>query len=328
MILVEDYVPHIGETIEEYKYRLFDAKSKRSELRWTDIQYLLNHYFNYNKSTDFIRHEAYSARKVQEIAEINVGTRILCISDTHVPFNLDIRQLKDYKNKVDVLVFNGDIMDCQGISKFPKTYRISLMEEMIKTREFMIDAIEYINPKKVIINYGNHELRFMAYLAKKLDPDVLELMPSTALDMICDIGFYHYDHKLRTKVFYEPLTKVFEDTNTEVEYTGNWWCKVGKTIFAHPSAFSSGILSTTQKAMQYFLQEREEFDAICLGHTHQIGYSYFGKIHLYEQGCMCDSSEMTYTDGKLYKSQTNGCFYAVQDKNGNLLYDKSRLVLL
>lgn len=328
MILVENYVPNIDETLEEYKYRLFEVKEKEKELRWTDIQYLLDYYFDYKKSTDFIRHEAYSARKVQEISEINVGTRILSISDTHVPFNLDIRTLKDYRNKVDVLVLNGDILDCQGISKFSKTYRVPLMEEMIKGREFIIDAIEYINPKKVIINYGNHEKRFQAYLAKKLDPEMLELMPDTALDMVCDLGFYHYDQRLRTRVFYEPLTKVFENTGIEVEYTKNWWCQVGKTILCHPSAFSSGILKTSEKAMQYFLQERVDFDSLIMSHTHQVGYTYFGKIHLFEQGCFCHSEEMSYADGKLYKSQTNGVVYICQDKTGNLLYDKSRLVLL
>lgn len=140
MILVENYVPNIGETLEEFKYRLFEVKEKEKELRWTDVQYLLKYYFDYDKSTDFLRHEAYSARKVQEIAEINVGTRILCISDTHVPFNLDIRQLKDYQNKVDVLVFNGDIMDNYSLSKFSKNSRVPIMEELIKTREFLIEA--------------------------------------------------------------------------------------------------------------------------------------------------------------------------------------------
>lgn len=328
MILVENYVPNIGETLEEYKYRLFERKEKEKELRWTDIQYLLKYYFDYDKSTDFLRHAAYSARKVQEIAEINVGTRILCISDTHVPFNLDIRQLKDYQNKVDVLVFNGDIMDNYSLSKFSKNSRVPIMEELIKTREFLIETIELINPKKVMLNYGNHELRFGTYLAKKLDPDMLDLMPDTALDLVCDLGFHHYDRRLRTKVFYEPLTKVFEDTSIEIEYTKNWWCKVGKTIFAHPSAYCSPVLGTTQKAMNFFLQERIDFDCVVLGHTHKIAFSKIGEIYLYEQGCMCNSEEMSYANGKLYSKQQNGCVYIAQDKNGNLLYDKSRLVLL
>ena len=327
MILVENYAPLNGETLEEYKYRLFKLK-KEDGLKWNDIQFLLNHYFNYYKSTDFIRHESYSARKVEEIADINVGNRILCISDTHVPFQLEVEHLKDYKGKVDVLVFNGDITDCYSISKFSKNYRLSVMEELIKGREFLIDVIEYIRPKKVVINYGNHDLRFGHYLAKKLDNDILELMPDTALELICVTGFKHYDKRLRTKIWYDPLTEVFKDSGIEIEYTYKWWCQVGKTIFCHPSAFSSGILKTSEKAMQYFLQERHDFESLVMAHTHQVGYTYFGKIHLYEQGCFCDSSEMTYADGRLYKSQTNGIWYGVQDKIGNLIYDKTKLVLL
>lgn len=326
MILVENYAPLNGETLEEYKYRMFKLK-KEENMTWEDIKFLLAHYFNYYKSTDFIRHESYSARKVEEIADINVGNRILCISDTHVPFQLEVENLKDYRNKVDILVFNGDIADNQSTSRFPKMYRVSIMEELIQTREFMIDVIEYIQPKKVIVNYGNHEKRLIQYLAKKLDSDILEMMPETILDLVCELGFDHYDRRLRTKVHYDPLTTVFEG-RVEIEYTHNWWCKVGKTIFCHPSAFSSGILKTTEKAMQYFLQEREDFDALVMAHTHQVGYTYFGKIHLYEQGCFCDSEEMSYADGKLYKSQTNGIVYMAQDKIGNLLYDKTKLVLL
>ena len=327
MILVENYTPLCNETLEEYKYRLFKLK-KEEGLSWNDIQFLLNHYFGYSKSTDFIRHESYSARKVEEIADINVGNRILCISDTHVPFQLGVEQLKDYKGKVDTLVMNGDILDNFSLSKFSKNYRVPMMEEMIKAREFMIEIIEYINPKKVVINYGNHELRFINYLAKKLDPDMLELMPETALDLICEQGFKHYDHRLRTKVYYEPLTQVFDGSGIEIEYTHNWWCKIGKTIFAHPSAYSQGILKTTEKAMDFFLRERVDFDTMVLAHTHKVGFTKVGEIYLYEQGCMSDSSQLTYTDGKLYNKQQNGCIYICQDKIGNLIYEKTRLVLL
>lgn len=328
MIDVKDFPPFENETMEQYKFRLFTLKSKTKSVTWEDVRSCILHHYGVNQTADFIRHEFYGVRKSMEIDNVNVGTRILCISDAHVPFNLNVDKLKDYRGQVDVLVFSGDILDCQSLSKFSKTYRVPLMEEMIKAREFMIDVIEYINPKQVKINYGNHELRFINYLAKKLDADMLDLMPETALDLICEQGFKHYDHRLRTKVFYEPLTEVFKDTGVEVEYTHSWWCKVGKTIFCHPSAFSSGILSTSFKAMQYFLQERIDHDSLCMAHTHQVGYHYCGKIHLYEQGCFCDSSEMTYSDGKLYKSQTNGIVFIVQDKTGNLIYDKSKLVLL
>lgn len=328
MIDVNDFKPLNNESMDQYKFRLFTLKSRTKGITWEDVRSCILHHFGVNQTVDFIRHEYYGVRKSIEIDNVNVGNRILCISDTHVPFNLGVEHLKEYRGKVDTLVFNGDITDCQSISKFPKNYRVSMIEEMISVREFLIEVIEYINPKKVIINYGNHDLRFGHFLAKKLDNDLLELMPDTALELIAVTGFRHYDKRLRTKVWYDPLTEVFKDTGIEIEYSYKWWCKVGNTIFCHPSAFSSGILKTTEKAMQYFLQEREQFDTVVMAHTHQIGYTYFGKIHLYEQGCFCDSSEMTYADGKLYKSQSNGIWYGVQDKIGNLIYDKTKLVLL
>jgi len=36
-----------------------------------------------------------------------------------------------------------------------------------------------------------------------------------------------------------------------VEYNGSWWVKVGKIIFAHPLTYSSGMLKTTEKAVNY-----------------------------------------------------------------------------
>lgn len=326
MIEREHFIPNEDETLEQYKYRLYAHKEIDKTMTWADVQFLLGYYFDSHKTIDFLRHEYYGSRKLKEIEEINVGTRILCVSDTHVPFNLPVETFAEYRGKVDVLVFNGDILDNQSLSKFSKLYRVPIMEEMVRGREFMINLIEYIRPKKVKVNYGNHEARLNKYLADRLNEDVLELMPTTVLDYIMTTGFTHYNHRERTRVFYEPLCGLFDDI--EVEYTKSWWCKVGQTIFCHPSAFSSGILKTTEKAMQYFLQERESFDSVVMAHTHQMGWTYFGKIHLFEQGCCCDSSEMSYTDGKLYKSQTNGFAYIVQDKIGNLIYDKSKLVLL
>lgn len=328
MIDPKDYMPLLDETMEQYKYRLFSFKKKIKGITWEDVKNCILHHYNVDQSVDFIRHEYYGLRKSIEIDNANVGTRILSISDTHVPFNLSVDTFAKYRNKVDILVLNGDITDCYSISAFSKNMRLSVIEELIKGREFIIDLIEYINPKKVKINYGNHDLRFGHYLAKKLDTDILELMPDTALELICVTGFRHYDKRLRTKVWFDPLVEVFKDSGIEVEYTYSWWCKVGKTIFAHPSAFSSGVSATSVKAMQYFLQEGHQFDSVVLGHTHQVSYTYYGKMHLFEQGCCCSAEDMTYTDGKLYKSQTNGYAYIVQDKIGNLLYDKTKLELI
>jgi predicted phosphodiesterase len=290
---------------------------------WQEIVDLLGLDMHY----DSLRKMAYGYVRYDDYLKNNgVATRILSISDTHVPFQLPIQTYKDYVGKVDILQLNGDIVDMQAISKFPKSYRVSVMEEIILGRQFVIDLIEYIKPKKVSINFGNHELRFQSFLSKNLDNDILELMPKTALELICEDGFHHYDKRNKAKVWYEPLNKVFSDI--EIEYTGNWFSQIGKTIFCHPSAFSSTILKTAERALHWFRNEGYTFDSLIMGHTHRIGDYKIGNAIIYEQGAACDTKKQHYSDGQLVNSQKEGFIYICHDSNGCLIDSKTELIRL
>lgn len=273
----------------------------------------------------------YGMKRLIEIIEAEetngVATTILSISDLHIPFQLDFELLKDYKNKVDILQINGDVVDCQALSKFGKQYRISPMEEIILGRQYLIELIEYIRPSKVVCNYGNHDKRFATYLAKNLDSDILELMPNTSLELIFMDGFRHYDKRNRTRVWCEPLCNIFNDI--EIEYVDDWKVQIGKTIFAHPLSFRSGMLATADKAKSYFQDVCDQpFDCICMAHTHRVGDVTRGHIRLLEQGAFADVKRMDYMDGKLVQPQKSGFVIICQDDNGNLIKDKSRVVVL
>jgi len=277
---------------------------------------------NFNESTyrkkfaDFNRGRLYERKK----ASTGVVERILSISDTHVPFQLPVSTYASYAGKVDILQLNGDITDCQAISKFPKAYRVSPMEEIIEARQYIIDLIELIKPKKVITVYGNHDIRFQNYFSKNLDSDLLELMPKTSLELILVDGFNHYDKRNHTKVWYEPLQKVLEDV--EIEYNDNWFCQIGESIFCHPLAFKSGNLKTAEDAMNYFRNEGYQFTSLIMAHTHRVGNFKIGNTMLYEQGCCCDVKKANYTDGRLTKSQKEGFLFLGQDKDGKVIKDK------
>ena len=250
-------------------------------------------------------------------------TVILSLSDLHVPFQLDFHVLSKYVG-VDVLQLNGDIIDCQALSKFPKQYRISPMEEMICGRKYLIDLIDFLNPKRVVCNYGNHDKRFASYFSKNLDTDILELMPNTSLELIFNDGFRHYNKREHTKIWYEPLQSVFPDK--QIEFVDDWKCQIGKTIFAHPLAYRSGILATADKAKQFFQDTSEKpFDTIVMAHTHKIGDTMSGRIRLLEQGAFADVGKMNYTDGKLLSPQKAGYAVIVQDNNGNAIYEKTKI---
>lgn len=306
------------------------ANKAEYDLNSRDIAVLLNQESDTQKDESAFRKYYKAFKEGIEYAHnrgnSGIVTRILSISDCHVPFQLSLDKLADYVNKVDILQLNGDIGDCQGISRFPKSYRISPMEELIKTRKFIIDLIEYIRPKKVTVTYGNHDIRFQSYLAKNLDSDLLELMPQTSLELIFVDGFKHYNKRDKTKTEYKPLLEVFDDV--EINYTNNWHMQIGDAIFCHPKAFSSGIMKTAEKAMLWFRNEGFDFRTLVLAHTHRSGIYSIGNTTVYEQGAFCNTKSNNYSDGQLYNSQKEGFIYLCQDSNSNTIKEKTKLVVL
>lgn len=272
----------------------------------------------------------YGMKRLIEIIEqekfSDVDTRILSISDLHIPFHLPLETFTDYIGKVDILVLNGDILDCTQLSKFSKSYRTSPLEEMVTARQYVIDLIEIIKPKKVIANYGNHELRCGYYLSKCLDNELQELMPETAFDYIFTDGFIHYDRRTKAKIKYEALQDVFNDI--EIIYTGTWFCQIGDVIFCHPRTFSSGIMKTAEKALYWFRNEGYNFSGLVMSHTHRLGQYKIGNSMIYEQGACCDTSKMLYNDGNLVNSQKQGFIYMCLDDNGKIIDNKTKLISL
>ena len=281
-------------------------------------------------SSDVARRMFYGAKKVIDAIEEDKGrvnedeTRILCISDMHIPFNRDIKEFFKYKGKVDTLVLNGDIIDNYSMSNFTKMYRLSLVEELIQARELLIELIEEIKPKKVTVITGNHEIRLGKKIADKIGSDLLDLMPRDALAFLFDTGFNYYDRIKKCKTVYTPID---EEVDCEVNYVGNFWTKEGKTIFVHPQAFRGTTLGTVGKAYDYFTAIGEDFQSIIMAHTHKLGMYVMNDKYLYEQGTCANLNHMDYQDLKLPKSsQVNGYMYIIQDKDGNLIYDKTKLI--
>lgn len=311
----------------EWKLRCCRAKlSHETDLDWQEIVDLLGLEIH----ADTLRKEARGIIEYDDYIHdsSSVYRRILSISDAHIPFNLPPSIFKQYAGIVDVLIFNGDSLDCQSVSNFPRMYRISLIEEMIAARKYFIDVIEMIQPRQVYFIVGNHEKRLGRYLSENLNDDLLRIMPDNPLDLIIVDGFNDKDRINKTSTWYAPLTEVYANTGIELNYSGNWDCMVGNTIFAHPRAYSSGMLKTTEKAVNHFLRKNRNFTSIVLAHTHKLGSYFQGNIQMFEQGCTCDLSKLDYADGQLTLPNQNGFIYVCQDSFGNIITDKTKLIKL
>lgn len=315
-----------NESAFEHKRRLCIAKKNHEiDLDWIEIVDILG----LDCSADHLRKVAVGIWEYDNYINgfDGVATTILSLSDLHVPFQLPKELLSQYVGRIDILQLNGDIVDCQAISKFSKQYRISPMEEIIEARQYLIELIEYIKPKKIIANYGNHDKRLSMYLAKNLDTDVLELLPDTSLELIFTDGFIHYDKRSKSKIWYEPLKNVFPDLS--IEYIDDWKCKIGQTWFVHPLAYRQGFLSTADKAKAYLQDKyKEPFDCVVMAHTHSVGDSKKGYIRLLEQGAFADVEKMNYSDGRLSKPQKEGFAIVCQNKDGELIQDKTKVIVL
>lgn len=316
-----------NETFEDYMVRLFDAQ-RNHQLTCQQVADLLNVYADVKKSETTYRryYEGFADGRVYENRMLcgECEERILCLGDLHVPFQLPVETFRRYYGRVDTLVLPGDLMDMHSISKFQKTYRISPVEEMILCRDYLLDLIRCVMPKKVIAMYGNHEIRFQNYLSNMLDTDIKDLLPKTPLDLILDDGFSRYDEETGTRVFYEPIRNLADDVT--VINAHNWWYQYGSTIFCHPLTFKSGMLKTAEDALLWFRNEGLTFKNLVVAHTHRIGFYVLGNSMIFETGCCCDISKMNYIDGKLVYSQKEGFLSLSYDKNGDICSYKQEIL--
>jgi predicted phosphodiesterase len=310
--------------------RLCDNKAKYN-ITFKNIAVLLNaeNGKDYDESAyrkrfaDFNRGRQYERDSHTEY----VAERILAISDLHIPFEVPISTFSTYSRSVDTLVLNGDVMDCQSISFFPKKYRINFIEEIIQARQYIISLVEMIKPRKVVVTKGNHEHRMLRYLTERLNDDLLNLMPDSPMDLIINDGFKDKDRLKRTETYYPPLREVFSEQSISIYYNGDWYCRIGNVIFAHPLAYSSSMMKTAEKAVTFFSRSGDRsFTALVMGHTHKVGFYKLGDVSVYEQGCLCRLDILDYADGKLQDPQQNGYMYICLDKFGNIIEDKTKLI--
>lgn len=316
-----------NETPFEWKLRLCKAKlNKDIDLDWSEIADTLE----LDVSADHLRKTAYGLMEYDNYIHNCEGAseRILCISDIHIPFNLPVDIFASYKGIVDTIIINGDLLDCFSCSSFPKKFKVNLDEELVLGRQYIIDLINMISPKKVMFTMGNHEFRMQRYYSDRLSNELLGITPTDPLRMIIDKGFEVKDERNKTQTQYSSIREVFEDTNIEIIYEQEWWIKEGNVIFCHPLNYSSGMLKTTEKAVNYFLRVDRTFTGIVMGHTHKIGSFTQGGIKMYEQGCVCDLNKLDYNNGKLIIPNQNGFMYIALNNDGDIIDSKTRIITL
>lgn len=287
--------------------------------RYDDVSRQLKEELDVDVSPEVIRYHIVKKQNIE--AKRKSEEKVLVLSDMHIPFHRPeeiLSIIEQHKNKVDTIIFAGDIVDCEAISVFDRVHKADLAKEMIESYHFLkkIDKMTP-NAKKIMI-WGNHEYRFIRYLASN-GGELSSLMSQNILNEIVG-GFTYTDWNSCVSVEFEPLSDNFHVQD-------NWFVQYHDMVVAHPKNFSKIPLRTATSSCDYFFAQGIDFQAVLIGHTHKFGLTKHNTKYVAEIGCLCQ--EMAYaSSGNInYRPQEYG-YALVHFDDGIFNFDKSRFINL
>lgn len=204
--------------------------------------------------------------------------KIVSLSDLHIPY-VDLNALNEsIKNNMDadMILLNGDILDCESLSSFNNTNENNINSEIYIFKQIL--QILSNNFKYICILNGNHENRLRNYVSH-------------------NININNRDY---AKQHLDPIKNAINDFDN-VFYCNSSYLEIGDALFSHPSHYSSVDLKTVvneftiKQANKYDLPN-PDFKLLSIGHSHMMGDVIIGNnqstynnnvIKLMEQGCLC-----------------------------------------
>lgn len=225
---------------------------------------------------------------------LNVKTNSIIIGgDFHIPFQDDILidQMLSFaqKSQIDILVCNGDFLDCKSFSDFFEMQQKELtFKEELEVAENVINKLSNVF-KCMYFTTGNHEIWWLEKLSGQNNLSDLFKLFKGNLVLDSDIFVTNYDH----------LTLNYE-----------WY-------ICHPKNFSRIPTTIPRK-----LADRYDMNIIC-GHEHRLSLckSFNSKYYCVESGGLFDSEKMEYLQSTTnYPAQVSG--FVSLEKNVPTLHFK------
>lgn len=198
------------------------------------------------------------------------GSQMLVMNDIHLGFHdklsIEAAIAHGQKKNPDVVLLNGDIIDCVSISRFNKSWdNRSFKDELDLGRGFLKWLRDKFPKAQIIFKLGNHEARLQAYIQRNAD----------ALDGVDDFLF---DKLFRFENF--GITKI-EDTQI---------MKFGRLNIIHGHEFFGNAAINIARTLLL-----KSFDNIISAHRHQHQNYLFKKINgelvgSWSVACLCKFS--------------------------------------
>ena len=246
---------------------------------------------------------AYEESKAQPI--VLTDCEILVLSDIHLPFH-DLPSLTaaiEYgeARQPDVILLNGDILDCYDISRFMKEQdRPTITDEIAMGIEFLELLRQAFPAARIIYKLGNHEERMRHYILKNA-PQFGNLK---ALEFESLLQFERFG---------------IERVNREI-------IKAGKLNILHGHEMGESVFSPVNPARGYFLKAKAN---TLVGHYHQSSHHSEGdlngnKVGVWSTGCLCSLTPeyrpFAYTKWK------HGFAYVTVESDGTFQVENKEII--
>ena len=246
---------------------------------------------------------AYEAIKPEPI--ILNDCEVLVLSDIHIPFH-DLEALTTAlefgaAREPDVILLNGDILDCYDVSRFMKEKnRPSIVDEIAMGNEFLGLLREQFPEARIIYKLGNHEERMRNYILKNA-PEFSNL---EALELQ---NLLNFDKHRIEKVDKELI-------------------KAGKLNILHGHEMGEAVFSPVNPARGFFLKAKAN---TLVGHYHQSSHHSEGdlngnKIGVWSTGCLC-SLEPEYRQ-YAYTKWKHGFAYITVHEDGTFVVENKEII--
>jgi predicted phosphodiesterase len=206
-------------------------------------------------------------------------SRALVISDVHYPYHdqeaLDAVLELGQKQKIDYLIFNGDIVDFYKVSDWRKDpERMSFQDELFFAKDGIREIVKKFPGAQKIYIEGNHEYRAKAYIAGRA-PEFAHLksLSVPGLLELDRLGVNYVSNITRLNAGQRPY-------------------RLGKLYIAHGHEIRTGF-GAVNIARNYYMKT---FVNLLVGHSHQnqefIAKRLDGEYQgCWCQGCLCNLSE-------------------------------------
>lgn len=204
--------------------------------------------------------------------------RIGVLSDIHFPnyhkeaLNATIEYLLEWQP--EVIVYNGDIIDCYFLSDYEKDPRQrSFKYELDMVCSFLLQMRKLFPKTKFIWKLGNHEDRY--------EKKILGRLPE-----LVDLGLFNFD-----KVVQHYMTEVYGEKDFEITIIrGKRILLAGKLNIIHGHELTKGFVDPVNPARGFYNKAKNN---VIGGHHHRTSEHPESDINgnligCWSTGCLCD----------------------------------------